>query len=725
MQLTQPQSNDNHIAKTVESNDTISKLNDILKSELESSDLPDFHLEYMANIILESPARTIDDLVVMIGDFVDNDPFITEPQIRQKCQSIFTKVSPLVKDKVTSWSAGRLNAPVVMEKVKLISDQEQLEGYSETPFSFEMLKFQNELIDPEKYAESLKNSKQLNREKIKKIEDFKKRMEEIQKMQNRLPKIQINHQKESGYSLDIKVENMSLEVSGKILLENTLLLLASGRKYGLIGKNGIGKTTLLYAIVRKEIPKMNTKPDILMIEQEILGNEKTPVELVLEADWERTSLMEEEAELLKKGGSEARLAEIYERMEEIESTKAEVKAKTLLSGLGFSDRMMTEPSKFLSGGWRMRVSLAKVLFCNPEILLLDEPTNHLDLDAVMWLQEYLQSFPNTVLVVSHAREFLNTVCTDIVLIDDQKLTYYKGNYDNYESQKEANIMRQEKEHETQQKQMAHVQSFIDRFRFNAKKASMVQSRLKYLNKLEKVDKVVSSDPNYFFSFSEPDQIRPPIIRVDEGEFAYSLNDENNLLESLNFAVQMNTKVALLGSNGVGKTTFLKVLTEDLQLRKGTYFKNKKARIGMFSQHHVENLDISLSPLEQFFKLYPDGSNDLVRKHLANFGITANTALRPIYLLSGGQKSRVSLALVAWINPHVLIMDEPTNHLDMDAVDALILALNSYTGGLIIVSHDQYFVSCVCDEIWYIRNKQLRKFNGDFETYRNALATNRL
>jgi len=342
----------------------------------------------------------------------------------------------------------------------------------------------------------------------------------------------------------------------------------------------------------------------------------------------------------------------------------------------------------------------------------------------MWLQDYLQSFQNTVFIVSHAREFLNAVCTDIVHIDNQKLIYYKGNYDNYESQREANFMRQEKEYETQQKQMAHVQTFIDRFRYNAKKASMVQSRLKYLNKIEKVDKVISSDPNYFFNFSEPDQLRPPIIRVDEGCFYYGDN-QPYLMEALNFSVQMNTKVALLGSNGVGKTTFLKILMGELQLKEGTHFMNKKARISMFSQHHVENLDISLSPIEQFFKLYPDASNDMVRKHLANFGITANVALRPIYLLSGGQKSRVSLSLAAWTNPHILIMDEPTNHLDMDAVDALILALNSYSGGLIVVSHDQYFVSCVCDEIWYIKSKKLRKFNGDFESYRNALATNRL
>lgn len=704
--------------------ETLQSLTAILKAEVESADLPDAHIEYMAHIIAESPPRNSEDLVIMIGDFLDNDPFINETQIKQKCEQIQTKIAHIVKSKVTSWSASRLNAPVVMEKVQLISDQEQLEGYTETPFTFEVLKFQNELIDPEKYAEGLKQAKANNKERMRKMEEARRRQEDIEKMQNRLPPVQMNHNREGGYSLDIKVENMTLEVSGKVLLENTTLLLSAGRKYGLIGKNGIGKTTLLYAIVRKEIPKMNTKPDILMIEQEILGSEKTPVDLVLEADWERTTLMAEEKEIKDQKGMETRLGEIYARLEEIEASKADVKARTLLAGLGFSDKMMNEPSKFLSGGWRMRVSLAKVLFCDPEILLLDEPTNHLDLDAVMWLQDYLQSFSSTVLVVSHAREFLNTVCTDIIHIDEQKLTYYRGNYDQYEAQREANMMRQEKEFEAQQKHMAHVQSFIDRFRYNAKKASMVQSRLKYLNKLEKVDKVLSSDPNYFFNFSEPDQLRPPIIRVDEGEFAYGAN-EANLIEQLNFSVQMNTKVALLGANGVGKTTFLKILTGDLQLKNGTYFMNKKARISMFSQHHVENLDLSLSAIEQFFKLYPDASNDLVRKHLANFGLTANIALRPIYLLSGGQKSRVSLALAAWTNPHVLIMDEPTNHLDMDAVDALILALNSYTGGLIVVSHDQYFVSCVCDEIWYIKNRKLRKFNGDFEAYRNALATNRL
>lgn len=715
----------NQLALPSAANDKlIESLVAILKPEVESADLPDGHIKYMAHIIVESPPRNSEDLFCMIGDFLDNDPFVNEQQIKRKCEQIQAKITSVVQFKETSWSASRLNAPVVMEKVQLISDQEQLEGYTETPFTFEILKFQNDLIDPDRFAEGMKQAKQYNKERLKKMEEAKRRQEDIEKMQRRLPPVQLNHNREGGYSLDIKVENMSLEVSGKVLLENTTLLLSAGRKYGLIGRNGIGKTTLLYAIVRKEIPKMNTKPDILMIEQEILGSEKSPTDLVLEADWERTSLMEEEKKLRDEKSQEERLAQVYARLEEIEAAKAEVKARTLLAGLGFSEKMMNEPSKFLSGGWRMRVSLAKVLFCDPEILLLDEPTNHLDLDAVMWLQDYLQNFPNTVLVVSHAREFLNTVCTDIVMLENQKLDYYKGNFDQYESQKEANQLRQQKEYQAQQKHMDHVQTFIDRFRYNAKKASMVQSRLKYLKKLEKVDKVLSDDPNYFFSFNEPDQLRPPIIRVDEGDFSYS-PDDPNLMEHLSFAVQMNTKVALLGANGVGKTTFLKILTGDLQLKNGSYFINKKARISMFSQHHIENLDLSLSAIEQFFKLYPDASNDLVRKHLANFGMTANLALRPIYLLSGGQKSRVSLALAAWTNPHVLIMDEPTNHLDMDAVDALILALNSYTGGLIIVSHDQYFVSCVCDEIWYIKSRRLRKFNGDFEAYRNALATNRL
>jgi ATP-binding cassette, subfamily F, member 3 len=370
----------------------------------------------------------------------------------------------------------------------------------------------------------------------------------------------------------------------------------------------------------------------------------------------------------------------------------------------------------------MRVALAKVLFCEPEILLLDEPTNHLDLDAVMWLQDYLINWDKTVLIVSHARSFLNNVCTDIIHYHNLKLDYYRGNYDNFERVKEEKELQTDRNFEAQQKKMSHVQEFIDKFRYNAKRASMVQSRIKYLNKLDKVEKVLD-DPTTIFIFESPEKLRPPIIRIDDGVFGYT--ETTTLLKDITFTVDMGSKVAILGSNGAGKTTLLKMLTEELKMRSGTYYRNQRARIATFSQHHVDHLDITLSPFEQFVKAYPKATTDVVRSHLSRFGITGNLSLRPMYLLSGGQKARVALSMTAWGNPHVMIMDEPTNHLDIDAVDALVVALNNFTGGLLIVSHDQYFVSCICDQIWYVRDGKLKRFTGDFDQYKTALTTNKL
>lgn len=702
----------------------VDQLESLLNINLKNCDLPDEHITYLAHMILEDPPRNLEDLLTMIRDFMDNDPLMTYDRMRETSSKIMSELSGIVENKQAAWVAKRLDQPLVMQKVQLISAEEEMAGYTDTPFSFEMLRFNNDFIDTEKFEENQKLLKQKEKERKTKQLMLNKRLDEITQLEFRLPPILIDRNRDGSYSIDVKVDGFSLDVSGKQLLENAKLVLSGGHKYGLIGKNGIGKTTLLYALARKEIEGMNKKPQILMIEQEIIGTSKSPLDIVLETDGERHELLKREKELRENNGSEEELVKVYEALSNIDAEKAEPKARTLLDGLGFSQQMIDAPTKLLSGGWRMRVALAKVLFCEPDILLLDEPTNHLDLDAVMWLQDYLQNFSSTVIIVSHAREFLNMVCTDIIDFHNLTLDYYKGNYLDYEMQRDADLLRQEKEYETQQKQISHVQTFIDRFRYNAKKASLVQSRLKYLEKIERVEKVISEDPNYMFKFSEPEKVRPPIIRVDNGYFSYNENSDY-LLKDLNFAVDMDSKVALLGANGVGKTTFLKLLVEDLRLNEGSYYHNKKARISMFSQHHVDKLNLALSPLEQFTQTYPDASMESIRKHLGCFGITANIAMRPIYVLSGGQKSRVSLSLAAWENPHILIMDEPTNHLDMEAVDALILALNAFNGGLVIVSHDQYFVSCVCDEIWYIKNKHLKKFNGDFEGYRNSLATNRL
>ena len=708
--------------------DRVPKISNCLSEKLKSQDLDEEHLHYLSCMILEDPPRNFRDLEELIKDFLQNgQAHVSQSELSELSKSILKELNEkkLIESQTRNvWSAERLEKEVVMEKVQLISEREYDAGYTETPFSFEVLKFSNQLIEQDEEEMEKERLKREEKDRKKKELMLKRHKEEMKKMEHRLPEVQVSHNKEGTYSKNIKVDSFLLEIGGKVLLEDAQLNLSTGHRYGLIGKNGIGKTTLLYAIARKEIDGMNEDPQILMIEQEIHGNDKTALDIVLETDGERKQLLDEEKLLLAdENGDADRLDKIYERLDEIDAGKAESKALELLYGLGFNEKYIKLPSRLLSGGWRMRVALAKVLFCDPDILLLDEPTNHLDLDAVLWLEDYLNKFENTVFVVSHAREFLNTVCTDIIDLNNQKLTYFRGNYNDYEKQKDATALRQQKEFEAQQRQISHVESFIERFRFNAKKASLVQSRIKHLERIKRVEAVLQEDPNYHFEFSPPDQVRPPIIRVDDGIFGYS--PEDIILKDLNFSVDMDTKIALLGANGVGKTTFLKILTNQLKLQEGQVYNNRKAKVAMFSQHHVEKLDLARSPVDQFTILYPEISNEKIRKHLAKFGIFGNTALRPCYLLSGGQKSRVSLSLAAWGNPHVIIFDEPTNHLDMQAVDALVIALNEFKGGVIVVSHDQYFVSCVCNEIWYIKNQQLKKFNGDFENYRNALATNNL
>lgn len=713
-------------------------IENILNPYVEKTDLPEDYGNYIANMIQEDPPRSDLDLRDSIGEFFRNDVNISEDSITQFCKEIFDKMTSknlINNEGKMVWVAEKLNKPILMAEVELITDKEHDEGYTETPFSFDRFAFKyNDLADDEDIDVEEKSAylKRKDEEKKKKEEDRKKKKDKMaferhlakmNQMRNTLPEVQVDH-KQEGTAGDIQLEDIDLEVPGKILLSKTNFIMNRGRKYGLIGRNGIGKTTLLYAICRREFPGMENCPQVLLVEQEVKGNEKTVIETILEADLERKNLMLEEQKIkeLDREEDQDRLSEIYERLIDIEANKAESKARILLNGLGFTPSMQEMPTNLLSGGWRMRVALAKVLFCEPEILLLDEPTNHLDLDAVMWLQDYLINWDKTLLVVSHARDFLNNVCTDIVHFADQQLGYFKGNYDNFEKIRDEQLNQSKRTYEAQQKKMSHVQEFIDKFRFNAKRASLVQSRIKYLNKLEKVEKVLE-DPTTIFIFENPDKLRPPIIRIDDGVFGYT--PETTLLKNLAFSVDQQSKVALLGANGVGKTTLLKLLTQDLELRSGNCYKNGRARIATYSQHLVEDLDITLSPFEQFIKKYPKATTELIRGHLSRFGVVGSMSLRPIYLLSGGQKARVALALTAWGNPHVMIMDEPTNHLDIEAVDALIVALSNFTGGLLLVSHDQYFVSCICDQIWYIKDQKLKRFNGGFDEYRNALVFNKL
>lgn len=718
--------------------DRIQAIEDILKPYCQKHELPDDYANYIANMIVEDVPRTARDLDDQIGEFFMNKIETEKKEASTICDLVFTELSSknlITDDQSTLWVAEKLSTPLLMSDIELISDKEHQEGYAETPFTFDKFAFSNNVfldeidddaIRKKELARQKEEQKQMKEEARKQKKDqeaYERHLQKMKQMRSTLPAIEVMHDKKTE-DTDIRLENINLDVPGKQLLVDTNFILNRGKRYGLIGRNGIGKTTLLYAICRKEFKGMEKVSQILLVEQEVQGDERSVVDTITDCDARRAKLIREEKELLKstKVEDEERLVLVYQELQDINAEQSVIRAKTLLNGLGFSEELQNRATKSLSGGWRMRVSLAKVLFCEPEILLLDEPTNHLDLDAVMWLQDYLSSWNKTLLIVSHARDFLNEVCTDIIHFDSLQLIYYKGNYDNFEKIRNQTMDQSKKQFDSQQKKISHVQDFIDKFRYNAKRASLVQSRIKYLEKLEKVEQVMD-DPTTVFMFETPEKLRPPLVRIDYGDFAYGSGP--NIIQDINFSLDMTCKVALLGANGVGKTTLLKLLTNDLKLSKGNYFKNGRAKLATFSQHHVDDLDITLSPFDQFIKRNPLATTEMIRSHLSRFGISGNLALRPMYLLSGGQKARVALASTAWGNPHVMIMDEPTNHLDIEAVDALVMALSCYEGGLLIVSHDQYFVSCICDQIWYIKEKKLKRFGGNFEEYRTALALNSL
>jgi ATP-binding cassette subfamily F protein 3 len=558
-----------------------------------------------------------------------------------------------------------------------------------------------------------------------------------------MPVVSVNHDNSAEGSTvrDIHMENFNVSVGGRDLIVDCTVTLSFGRHYGLVGRNGTGKTTFLRYMAMHAIEGIPKNCQILHVEQEVVGDDTSALQCVLNSDVERAHLLEEEARLLRlqreleieaaTGDSKEKvngevnndnisqkLEAIYKRLVLIDADTAESRAASILAGLSFTADMQKRPTRTFSGGWRMRIALARALFIEPDLLLLDEPTNHLDLHAVLWLESYLVKWPKTFIVVSHAREFLNTVVTDILYLQGQKLAAFKGDYDTFERTRAEQLKNMQKAFEANERSREHMQSFIDKFRYNAKRASLVQSRIKALDRLGHVDEVVN-DPDYKFDFPTPDD-RPgaPIISFNDASFGYPGGPL--LFRNLNFGIDLDSRVAMVGPNGIGKSTILKLIAGELQPSSGTVFRSAKVRIAVFSQHHVDGLDLTSNPLLYMMRCFPGVPEQKLRGHLGSFGVTGNLALQPMYTLSGGQKSRVAFAKITFKKPHIILLDEPSNHLDLDAVEALIQGLVLFQGGVLMVSHDEHLISGSVDQLWAVSDGRVTPFTGTFQDYKKLL-----
>ncbi|CAL5340826.1 unnamed protein product [Camellia sinensis] len=550
---------------------------------------------------------------------------------------------------------------------------------------------------------------------------------------------------------DITVDNFSVSARGKELLKNAAVKISHGKRYGLVGPNGKGKSTLLKLLAWRKIP-VPKNIDVLLVEQEVVGDDKTALEAVVSANEELVKIRREVAALqdapsaagVEDGNDDGddageKLAELYEKLQLMGSDAAEAQASKILAGLGFTKDMQGRPTRSFSGGWRMRISLARALFVQPTLLLLDEPTNHLDLRAVLWLEEYLCRWKKTLVVVSHDRDFLNTVCNEIIHLHDLKLQIYRGNFDDFESGYEQRRKEMNKKFEIYEKQVkaakrtgnrAQQEKVKDRAKFAAAKEA---SKNKGKGKVDEDEPLPDAprkwrDYTVEFHFPEPTELTPPLLQLIEVSFSYP-NREDFRLSDVDVGIDMGTRVAIIGPNGAGKSTLLNLLAGDLVPTEGEVRRSQKLRIGRYSQHFVDLLTMDETPVQYLLRLHPDqeglSKQEAVRAKLGKFGLPSHNHLTPIAKLSGGQKSRVVFTSISMSKPHILLLDEPTNHLDMQSIDALADALDEFTGGVVLVSHDSRLISRVCEDeeksmIWVVENGTVRTFPGSFDEYKEEL-----
>ena len=515
----------------------------------------------------------------------------------------------------------------------------------------------------------------------------------------------------------LKIEDITYNVEGRPLFEGATATIPTGHKVGLVGRNGAGKTTL-FRLIRGELAleggtiTLPQRARIGGVAQEVPSSETSLLDTVLAADTERAALMAE----AETATDAHRIAEIQARLADIDAWSAEGRASSILKGLGFDAEEQLMPCSAFSGGWRMRVALAGVLFAQPDYLLLDEPTNYLDLEGALWLESYLQKYPHTVLIISHDRGLLNRAVQGILHLDNRKLTYWQGGYDQFARQMAERRAVLQAEAKKVEARRAHLQSFVDRFKAKASKAVQAQSRVKMLEKLtpitapEEAKKVV-------FTFPKPEELAPPIINLDGAAVGYG---GPPVLRKLNLRIDQDDRIALLGKNGEGKSTLSKLLAGKLQPSEGRIARSSKLRIGYFAQHQVDELHLDETPLQHIMRLRPTEGQPKLRARLAGFGLMADQADTVVARLSGGQKARLSLLLATIDAPHLLILDEPTNHLDIESREALVEALTEYPGAVILVSHDMHLLGLVADRLWLVKGGAVTPYTEDLEAYRRQL-----
>ncbi len=520
----------------------------------------------------------------------------------------------------------------------------------------------------------------------------------------------------------LHINDLTYRVQGEALFENATVAVNKGERVGLVGHNGSGKTTLLRLISGDIHPDGGSfmLPRNLRVggvAQDAPSGPESLIDRVLAADRERLALLVE-AQTATDGH---RIAEIHDRLVTIEADSAPARAARILAGLGFNEAAQQRACGELSGGWRMRVALAALLFSAPDLMLLDEPTNHLDLEASLWLESYLKSYPGTLLLVSHDRGLLNRAVDKIIHLEARKLVLYNGNYDSFERIRRERQALQVAMQAKQQTQRRHIQSFVDRFRFKASKARQAQSRIKALERMEPIASVVEAR-TVSFHFPEPGRLSPPILTLDEAAVGYG--DGPPILRDLNLRLDMDDRVALLGANGNGKSTLTKLLARRLTPMGGRMVKSSKLKIGYFAQDQAEELDLTATPLAHLKRLSPMEPEQRLRSHLGRFGFGEGRAEVKVGKLSGGEKARLLFSLMSRDSPHMLLLDEPTNHLDIDARQALIQALCEFEGAVVLVSHDPHLVQLVADRLWLVADGTATPYDGDMDDYSKLLMEQR-